>query len=521
MTHVPSPPPRPARSRASTRLRRILLTTGLFAAFGGVPAVADAPEPALAVGKLAQIGTVDARFLSYNVEMVELTGGRFWKPYREGKADPSDQYEYRPPIDLSNPRLRTLAAALGPVYLRYSGTWANATTYRDEETHEGPAPEGFDAVLTRAQWRGAIDFAKAVDGRIVTSMPTSAGARDENGAWQSDAAERWLAATHEMGGKIWASEFANEPNLIGGTQPPKGYTSADYRRDYTRFHDWLAARSPQTRVLAPGAFEYNDGSPLPTFITTLPTREMVPDGPARPDVVSFHFYGEISQRCAGPQPDAQGAQWLGMIDHAIARTKTLRREIAPDAPLWLTETAETACGGNPQAATFADTFRFVDQLARAARQGVSVVMHNTLAASDYALLDEKSFAPRPNYWAALLWKRTMGTRVLDAGSADAKSGLRLYAQCQRGVAGGVSVLAINPDRTQPHDLALSGEAEVRSLTQAKSDPAHAALNGVALELGAGDTLPDLAGLRRSGSVTLAPSSVTFLTFAKADNPACR
>lgn len=483
--------------------------------------MADAPEPALAVGKLAQIGTVDARFLSYNVEMVELTGGRFWKPYREGKADPSDQYEYRPPIDLSNPRLRMLAAALGPVYLRYSGTWANATTYRDEETHEGPAPEGFDAVLTRAQWRGAIDFAKAVDGRIVTSMPTSAGARDENGAWQSDAAERWLAATHEMGGKIWASEFANEPNLIGGTQPPKGYTSADYRRDYTRFHDWLAARSPQTRVLAPGAFEYRDGSPLPAFITTLPTREMVPNGPARPDVVSFHFYGEISQRCAGPQPDPQGAAWLGMIDHAIARTKTLRREIAPDAPLWLTETAETACGGNPQAATFADTFRFVDQLARAARQGVSVVMHNTLAASDYALLDEKSFAPRPNYWAALLWKRTMGTRVLDAGSADAKFGLRLYAQCQRGVAGGVSVLAINPDRTQPHDLALSGEAEVRSLTQAERDPAHAALNGTPLELGAGDTLPDLAGLRRSGSVTLAPSSVTFLTFAKADNPACR
>ncbi|WP_226636665.1 hypothetical protein [Novosphingobium profundi] len=521
MTQLTSPVSRSAHSPASTRLRRVLLTTGLLAAFGSVPAVAEAPGPALAVGELAQIGTVSERFLSYNVEMVELTGGRFWKPYRDGKADPSDQYEYRPPIDLSNPRLRTLAAALGPVYVRYSGTWANATTYRDAETHEGPVPDGFDAVLTRAQWRGAIDFAKAVDGRIVTSMPTSMGARDESGVWQSTAAERWLAATHEMGGQIWASEFANEPNLIGGTQPPEGYTSADYLRDYTRFHDWLAARSPQTKVLAPGAFEYNDGSPLPAFIKTLPTREMVQSGSARPDVVSFHFYGEISQRCAGAQPDPQGAEWLGMIDHAIARTKSLRSEIAPDAPLWLTETAETACGGNPQAATFADTFRFVDQLARAARQGVSVVMHNTLAASDYALLDEKSFAPRPNYWAALLWKRTMGTRVLDAGSADAKTGLRLYAQCQRGVAGGVSVLAINPDRTQPHDLALSSEAEVRSLTQAESDPAHAALNGTPLELGAGDALPDLDGIRRAGSVTLTPSSVTFLTFAKADNPACR
>jgi len=26
-------------------------------------------------------------------------------------------------------------------------------------------------------------------------------------------------------------------------------------------------------------------------------------------------------------------------------------------------------------------------------------MHNTLAASDYGLLDEKTLMPRPNYWA--------------------------------------------------------------------------------------------------------------------------
>ena len=36
-------------------------------------------------------------------------------------------YEYRPPLDLMNPRLRKLAAALGPAYVRVSGTWANTT----------------------------------------------------------------------------------------------------------------------------------------------------------------------------------------------------------------------------------------------------------------------------------------------------------------------------------------------------------------------------------------------------------
>ena len=31
--------------------------------------------------KMPRLGTVDERFQSYNVEMVEVTGGRFWKPY--------------------------------------------------------------------------------------------------------------------------------------------------------------------------------------------------------------------------------------------------------------------------------------------------------------------------------------------------------------------------------------------------------------------------------------------------------
>jgi len=33
---------------------------------------------------MPRIGTVDERHGSYNVEMIEVTGGRFWKPY--GKA---------------------------------------------------------------------------------------------------------------------------------------------------------------------------------------------------------------------------------------------------------------------------------------------------------------------------------------------------------------------------------------------------------------------------------------------------
>ena len=30
---------------------------------------------------LRRIGMIDPRFQSYNVEMIEVTGGRFWAPY--------------------------------------------------------------------------------------------------------------------------------------------------------------------------------------------------------------------------------------------------------------------------------------------------------------------------------------------------------------------------------------------------------------------------------------------------------
>ena len=36
--------------------------------------------------KMARIGTVDGRFQSYNIEMVEVIGGRFWKPYGSTRA---------------------------------------------------------------------------------------------------------------------------------------------------------------------------------------------------------------------------------------------------------------------------------------------------------------------------------------------------------------------------------------------------------------------------------------------------
>ena len=77
-------------------------------------------------------------------------------------------------------------------------------------------------------------------------------------------------------------------------------------------------------------------------------------------------------------------------------------------------------------------------------------MHNTLASSDYGFLDQKTYEPRANYWAALVWRKLMGTTVLDAGPSPSEN-LHLYAQCLRGKPGGVTLLAINADREAARD----------------------------------------------------------------------
>ncbi|MGY3651745.1 hypothetical protein ACVWW2_007036 [Bradyrhizobium sp. LM4.3] len=115
------------------RIARVIGAALLVAA---ISRAASASEPVIAPSRMTVIDTIDPRFQSYNVEMVEVTGGRFWRPYAQHQMQ-RDGYSDRPPIDLANRRLRKLAAALAPAYLRVSGTWANATYFADGDDAPG------------------------------------------------------------------------------------------------------------------------------------------------------------------------------------------------------------------------------------------------------------------------------------------------------------------------------------------------------------------------------------------------
>lgn len=464
------------------------------------------------------IGTIDPRFQSYNIEMVEVTGGRFWKPYAQGGGH-SDRYAYRPPIDLASTRLRKLAAALGPAYLRVSGTWANAAFFADTDDPPAAPPAGFDTVLNRTQWRSVVDFTHFANAEIVTSFAVSPGSRDTDGAWTPDQAQRLVDFTRSLDGRIAAAEFMNEPTLAADNGPPAGYDANAYGRDFKIFQTWIKRASPETLIAGPGSV----GDSASSSATGINTRDLLAASGPGLDRVSYHHYNTLSPRCGVHDDPAQALSedWFSRTDAALAVHRGLRDEFEPGKPIWVTETADAACGGNRWDKTFLDTFRYLDQLGRLARAGVQVVMHNTLAASDYGLLDEGTFRPRPNYWAALLWRRLMGTIVLDV-SAGAAPDLHLYAHCHPDQRGAVSILAINTSQRTSRAVTLSARAERYTLHAARLQGAIVQMNGKTLALKADDELPRLEPRAASaGTIRLTPETITFLVFPDAANPACR
>src|ERR1700723_359688 len=495
--------------------------------------------------KLPAIGTVDERFQSYNIEMVEVIGGRFWKPYgsttNESKAqvppphrgftpagiDPN-LYRYQAPIDLSNPRLRKLAAALSPAYMRVSGTWANSAYFQDSENAPpANAPSGFSGVLTREEWKGVVEFSHAVNAEIVTSVATGPGSRDAQGVWTSDQARQLFEYTKVAGGRIAASEFMNEPTYAAMGGAPKGYDAARYGRDVAVFHTFLRKTAPDTLFLGPGSVGEGPFA-MPMGDGVLKSEDLLHAAGPVFDVFSYHLYAAASQRCAimgaSSQTTAAAAlsqDWLSRPEKIGEFYADLRDRFEPGKSLWITKTADAACGGNPWAATFLDTFRYLVQHASLAQRGVKVIMHNTLASSDYGLIDENKFAPRPNYWAAFLLRRPMGVTVLDPQISPTPN-LYVYAHCLRNHPGGVALLVINADGQQVHEVTLVPEAERYTLTAKQLQDKAVQLNGKTLELNSDSDVPEFEGQRtRTGRISFAPTSITFLAIPNASNSSCR
>lgn len=483
---------------------------------------------------LPLVRTMDERFQSFQLGFSHITGGDTWVSYdkltpeavkeRQYTGDLSSVREARAATDLANPRFRKLVSALSPLYIRYGGTTTNTVYFQDNDQPKlEKAPAGYKAVLTRARWRDALDFAKAINAKIYTGFSVGHGVRDKDGAWTPVHAKPWLDYTKSVGGEIYAAELFNEPNMEGHGEDRLGkYTARDFARDYALFRAFMSKADPTIKLVGPSDVETGGGSML-----GLPDTEAYLLAEPKPkfDVLSYHYYPAIAERCAGIDSprgikveNALSEEYLARQDGPLQNRKALRDRWAPSAPIWNTETGGAACGGTRWQTSFLDTFRFIDTQARLAKQGMDAIFTHAILSGSNGIIDEKTLMPNANYWAALMWRKLVGTQILDAGPI--KPGLHVYAHCLRGTRGGVTIMALNLEPSAA-GIEVSAPAEVYALTSPDLMSKTVLLNGSALTLGANDSVPAIVSMRHDGGrIGLAGHSVNFITLPKAGNPHC-
>lgn len=472
----------------------------------------------------------DPALTSYNIEMTEITGGTFWKAYTPEQIagteeftptlDRSEMLQAYPPVDLSEPRIRTLAGALGPVWVRTSGTWATKTYYDFDGHTGGVAPEGFQNVLTRKQWEGVLDFVKAVDGRLLISVGNCVGNHKPDGSWDPAQARLLLDFSRDYGVPVSAAEFMNEPNLLGMSGAPEGYTLADYCRDQDAFFRMLKEDYPEVLLVGPSATCDPVGGMDETTRKWLESLgiAMTPDIMAgctiQPDVMSYHYYNGTSERGAAMGGHAQPDQTLSEAYlKSCANTGNvylpIRDKFCPGAPVWVTESGEAACGGSTWASTYMDVFRTINELGWFSEATPGIIFHNTLASSDYGWLDRETHLPRPDYWAVLLWSRLMGEEVYATGE-PVREGVHLYAHSRKDGKPGVCYVLVNTSKEEATEVTLPCTAECYTLSADALRSSDIRLNGEVLRLTADEQVPALPAQSVPAGVFRAqPATVSF------------
>lgn len=472
------------------------------------------------------VATVSPRYLSFAVDMDQVVGGSFWSqaPGATGKAPVA-------PYDFGRERLMNLTRALSPAYLRISGTAADETYFDLQGLAASHAPSGYSRVLTSTEWDAANQFARRLGLEIFLGINAGPGPRNADGSWNPDNAAQLLEYTARLRYPLGALEFGNEPNLISEVPGMSaGYSAADYARDLARFRELQMTLAPQAVVVGPGSFYDSGGAeyfgvplgPLASQILALGANDY--------GALSWHAYAARSTRCATGAgepvpPEPLDPSFLDGILNSYENLRRLRDAYAPGRPLWYGEGATAYCGGQQgYSDRWEATFWYLNALGALARRDVKVFVRQTLSGSDYGLITDSTMQPNPDYWAAVMWRRLMGVRMLRPSTLGLPGRVRVFASCSpRG--GGTTLLALNLDPHSAHGFTLRGGPRRREIYLATSTSltgTRVLLNGRVLE---SNTQGQVGRLRSrvtsSRFIALPAASYAFIVSRGSSPPACR
>ena len=454
-------------------------------------------------------------------------------------------------IDLGNARLRGLAGALSPATLRLGGSLDNAVSYLVGDMTRAYCERpivfrgtnvsgGLCLNTTRlAQFGDFVGTALAPGSAFVFGLQLDLGA--DGTAWNSSNALDLLRA-------IAASlPSVAEPLALGGVEVGEETNPTSNTSGFTALLDAyqgvgaeLAALWPDTArrppLLGPCSGMGENVPPWETFTAPFIDAAL----PVGLGGFVMHSYNNNG-----------GGGWVrpGFLNETADQASGLRALLdssgAAALPLWCGECGPHNGGGLPNVTDRArSSFWFTDALLGLPLLGVTRFSRQTLAGGRYSLLANDDFVPRPDYFAALAYRRLAGERVLNvsvapsaahgdaAGAVDIGASLRVYARCAAAALalppGSLTLTYINVDEAASFSISVPGLAPGASREDfvfaplGGDDLATAlTLNGAELAVN-GDAPPPLNGSPGDASapVLAAPRTFGYVVFAGAGAQAC-
>jgi heparanase 1 len=276
----------------------------LFGWLGSAAAGSTSPIKVALSASDAPVHTVDERYLSFTLDLGQIAEPtRFWNP------DGSGETIGRPSFDFASERMRNMAAALAPAYLRIGGTEADRVLYALEADDVLPKPPPpFKSVLTAKHVDALGQFALATGLHIAFTVNAGWGARTPTGEWESTQTRALMRQTRERGYPFTVWELGNEPNAWPLFQQNLAIEPEAYARDLRELAAARDAELPDARIAGPATAYWPILGEVPAMPTDtwpprlirnyLPRVLRASAAHAVPDVVTWHYYPGLSTRSA-------------------------------------------------------------------------------------------------------------------------------------------------------------------------------------------------------------------------------
>ncbi|KAM7368582.1 hypothetical protein PAMP_012907 [Pampus punctatissimus] len=522
----------------------LCLTGGFHTNFTGttVPGVSDISVYVCA-DLSAVIRRVDPRFLSVTLDASLAAEEKFM-------------------FLLQSPKLKTLAKALTPAFLRFGGTRQDFMVFTPQRFHQlsssFTAEKSCDKLLPswleqrlKKEWTQQqmslmredvqrkykqVKFTEfTVD--LLHSFTSCSGMdlifglnallRTADNTWNSSNA-RSLLQYCESRRYMMSWELGNEPNSfekkagvrVDGYQLGQDFTHLRKMLSESKFYHDAGLYGPDVSQPRDHRIDILDG--------------FLPSGAEAVNACTWHHY----------YVNGRDTSLEDFLDPEVLDTLTLKTNevlekvklLSPGKSVWLGETSSAYGGGALGLSdTFVAGFMWLDKLGLGATLGLDVVMRQVFIGSGSYHLVNDNLDPLPDYWLSVLYKRLVGPEVLKIkafSNVGQSKRVRLYLHCANKNSyrdGAVTLISMNlsrrPARISVPTLLSSSTVEAFVLESGEDGlySRSVKLNREVLKMVDDETLPDLKGIRLPAAehLQLPAYSLAFYVLTDAQAAACQ